>query len=90
MITIDYIIVNEDRHLNNFGLMRNAETLKYVGVAPIYDSGLSVWFNSPDPQIKVGARKAVCKLFKDNHAEQIKFVSSFDWLDFDKLYGIDE
>ena len=40
--------------------------------------------------IKAGAREAVCKPFKDNHADQIKLVSSFDWLDFDKLYGIDE
>ena len=90
MITIDYIIVNEDRHLNNFGLIRNAETLKYVGIAPIYDSGSSLWFNSPDTQIKAGAREAVCKPFKDNHADQIKLVSSFDWLDFDKLYAASE
>lgn len=28
MITLDYIIANEDRHFNNFGLIRNAETLE--------------------------------------------------------------
>ena len=28
MIVLDYIIANEDRHLNNFGLLRTAETLE--------------------------------------------------------------
>ncbi len=41
MIVLDYIIANEDRHLNNFGLLRNAETLEWYGFAPIYDSGSS-------------------------------------------------
>ena len=30
MLTLDYIIANEDRHLNNFGLIRNAETLEFI------------------------------------------------------------
>ncbi len=31
MIVTDYIIANEDRHLNNFGLVRNARTLQWMG-----------------------------------------------------------
>lgn len=34
MIVLDYLIVNEDRHQNNFGVVRNAETLEYLGAAP--------------------------------------------------------
>lgn len=29
MIVLDYLIANEDRHLNNFGVLRNAETLEW-------------------------------------------------------------
>ena len=47
MIVLDYLIVNEDRHQNNFGVVRNAETLEYLGAAPIYDSGTSLWFDKP-------------------------------------------
>lgn len=36
MIVLDYIIANEDRHFNNFGLLRNAETLEWSGAAPIF------------------------------------------------------
>lgn len=90
MLTLDFIIVNEDRHLNNFGLIRNAETLEYVGVAPIYDNGTSMWFNTAVKSIKAGAMDINSKPFKTNHYDQIKLVSDYDWLEIDKLKGIDE
>lgn len=42
MIAFDYLIANEDRHWNNFGLLRNSETLEYVGFAPLYDNEYSM------------------------------------------------
>lgn len=90
MLTLDFIIVNEDRHLNNFGLIRNAETLEYISVAPIYDNGTSMWFNTATKSIKAGARDIGSKPFKTNHADQIKLVTDFSWLDISKLKGIDE
>lgn len=90
MLTLDYIIVNEDRHLNNFGLIRNAETLEYLCAAPVYDSGTSMWFNTPTQSIKAGARDIYAKPFKTKHADQIKLVDDFSWLDLNNLKGIDE
>ena len=87
MIVVDYIIANEDRHFNNFGLLRNAETLEWIGVAPIYDSGTSLWFNRSEDQIKNAEIK--CKPFKKHHGEQIKLVSDISRYDFSKLDGID-
>ena len=87
MIVIDYIIANEDRHLNNFGLIRNAETLKWIGVAPIFDSGSSLGYDKLAPQI-ISKRKITCKPFKNSHEEQIKLVSSFDWINFDALKDV--
>jgi hypothetical protein len=45
MLTLDYIIANEDRHFNNFGVIRDAETLEWIGTAPVFDSGTSMWYN---------------------------------------------
>lgn len=45
MLVLDYIIANEDRHFNNFGALRNAETLEWLGMAPIYDSGSSLGYD---------------------------------------------
>lgn len=39
MFILDYIIANADRHLGNFGVIRNVETLKWERIAPNFDSG---------------------------------------------------
>lgn len=89
MMVLDYIIANEDRHQNNFGAIRNAETLKWIGPAPVFDSGSSLWFSKPQAMINANAR-VPCKPFKADHEEQIRLVSSFDWLDLSALKDIDE
>lgn len=85
MLVLDYLISNEDRHLNNFGLLRNAETLEWIGFAPIYDSGSSLGYNSLLSQL-YAEKNIASKPFKRRHDEQIKLVTSFDWIDFSKLY----
>lgn len=89
MIVVDYLIANEDRHQNNFGVVRNAETMEWIGAAPIYDSGSSLWFSKPTPLISATG-KLTCKPFKQDHTEQIKLVTSFDWLDLSKLNDIED
>ncbi len=42
MFILDYLILNEDRHLNNFGIIRDINTLKWLDVAPIFDNGQSL------------------------------------------------
>ena len=78
MIAVDYLFVNEDWHQNNFGVIRNADTLEYLGKVPIYDSGMSLQFDKPTTTF--GSSRVTCKPFKNSHEEQINLVSSFDWL----------
>lgn len=40
----DFIISNVDRHLGNFGVLRDVNTLKFIKPAPIYDSGNSMFY----------------------------------------------
>jgi hypothetical protein len=89
MIVLDYLIANEDRHQNNFGVIRHAETLDWIGPAPIYDSGSSLWFSKPIGLIRADG-KLTCKPFKQHHQEQIKLVTSFDWLDLSLLDRIED
>lgn len=42
MFILDFIIMNEDRHLNNFGIIRDVNNLKWIDVAPIFDNGQSL------------------------------------------------
>ena len=42
MFIVDYLTMNVDRHLKNFGIIRNVETLKWERVTPIFDTGQSM------------------------------------------------
>ena len=83
MLTLDYIIANEDRHYNNFGVLRNAETLEWIGFAPIYDSGTSLWHNTQNVGSAVES-----KPFKKSHEEQLKLVQNLSWFDYGALKDI--
>lgn len=41
----DFIISNTDEHLLNFGVLRDPDTMKLIGPAPIYDSGNSMFYD---------------------------------------------
>lgn len=45
MTLSDFVITNTDEHLQNFGLLRDTETMQLLGPAPIFDSGNSMFFN---------------------------------------------
>jgi hypothetical protein len=83
MLVLDYIISNEDRHFNNFGFIRNAETLEWLGFAPVYDSGTSLWLNTPHVGTPASSRP-----FRGTHAEQIKLVEDVSWFDTNALTGL--
>lgn len=41
----DFIMSNKDRHLNNFGILRNSDTLEAIAPAPIFDTGNSMLYS---------------------------------------------
>ncbi|MDO4339443.1 MAG: XRE family transcriptional regulator [Eubacteriales bacterium] len=43
MLVFDALIYNEDRHYGNFGLLRDSHTGEYIGCAPIFDNGYSLF-----------------------------------------------
>jgi hypothetical protein len=85
MLTLDYIIANEDRHYNNFGFIRNADTLEWIGFSPIFDSGTSLWHNN----LHVGS-PVKSKPFRSSHNEQVKLVNDLLWFDYDALDGLSD
>ena len=84
MLVLDYVIANTDRHYNNFGFVRNAETLEWHGLAPIYDSGTSLWHDTHVSSVT----PCKSKPFRGTHDEQIKLVRDFSWFDAGALAGI--
>jgi hypothetical protein len=86
MLTLDYLTANRDRHLSNFGAVRNARTLEWLGLAPVFDSGTSLW----NDLLPADFNTAKSKPFFDTHEEQIKLVKDFSWLDLSELNSIDD
>lgn len=39
MLVFDYLVVNDDRHLNNFGVLVDPENYGVLSMAPVYDNG---------------------------------------------------
>lgn len=46
MLVLYYIIANEDKHKNDFSLIRNAETLEWIAAAPILTANLHLVMTS--------------------------------------------
>lgn len=70
-------------------MIRNADMLEYLGAAPVYDSGTSLWFDKPTALVHEKT-KANCEPFKNTHEEQLRLVRDFSWLDLGALQGIDD
>lgn len=72
MLLFDWLIFNNDRHYNNFGFIRNIETGKYLGLAPWYDHGNSLWFDKPSSKFHITYQP--CMPFGKNFERQQKFM----------------
>ena len=83
MLAFDFIINNNDRHYENFGFIRDVETLRFKGIAPIFDNGNSLWYRELTSAIKLSGQEA--NPFHDTHDEQIKLVSTFERLDLSTI-----
>ena len=90
MYILDYLIMNEDRHLNNFGVIRDVNTLKWIDVAPIFDNGQSLnieYYDEDEVHISGSGR-----LFYEEKPfdEIIKVVKNLKRIDISKLDGVVE
>ena len=82
MIVCDYIIANKDRHFNNFGVIRDVNTLKFIGVTPIFDNGCSLWYDENDMYV---GEFFLTKPFEEYEKTQLSLVKKLEWLDISKL-----
>ena len=90
MFILDYIMLNEDRHLNNFGIIRNVEDLSWVGTAPIFDTGesLNIVDYSDDEVIINGDGRFFYNV--DKFDTIINKIQNIDRFDLSKLDGVCE
>ena len=90
MYIVDYLIMNEDRHLNNFGIIRDVNTLKWLDVCPIFDNGqsLNIQDYNDDEIIVSGHGRLFYQIMPFD--DIIKVVQNIKRIDISKLDGIVE
>ena len=90
MYILDFLIMNEDRHLNNFGIIRDVNTLKWLCCAPIFDNGQSLNIEYyDDRELHISGEGRFFYEVKP-FDEIIKVVEDIKRIDINKLDGIVE
>ena len=74
-ILTDFVLTNTDRHLNNFGILRDSRTLKFVRMAPIFDSGNSMFWDAPRLPERSDCTEIAVNSFRKTEAELLKLVT---------------
>ena len=90
MYILDFLIMNEDRHLNNFGIIRNVNTLEWLDISPIFDNGQSLNIQDyNDEEVVISGHGRLFYEVK-SFDEIIKVVKDIKRIDVSKLDGIVE
>lgn len=75
-ILTDFIITNIDRHLNNFGVIRNSNTFEFIKPAPIFDSGNSMFYNTNKIKTSYGLLNIAVTSFNGHEVELLRHVTN--------------
>ena len=84
-IMTDFIISNSDRHLNNFGVLRNSNTLKWLSYAPLFDSGNSMFYKSDYIPVDKGLLSLKVTSFLSKEVNLLSYVTNRGLVDISLL-----
>ena len=81
----DFIITNTDRHLNNYGILRDSETLSFTGMAPLFDSGNSMFWTNPKAATIIDLLDIKITGLRQKETEMLRYVKNRDIVNLSKL-----
>ena len=84
-ILTDFLITNEDRHLANMGILRDAKTLRFQRMAPIFDSGNSMFFDSSPYSSREALLNIEINSFCASELEMLSLVQNKDQIHLGQL-----
>ena len=74
MTLTDFVISNTDRHMYNFGILRNSETMEFIAPAPIFDSGNSMFYGE-NGTIPLGRKELLSLKINSFHKTEEKMLT---------------
>lgn len=89
MFIIDFLMMNFDRHLKNFGIIRNVTTLEWIRTTPIFDTGESMQCDKLTSEINFsnGTGKFFTNTNK-NFSEILSNIKDISRIDISALDGL--
>ncbi|MDR0499697.1 MAG: hypothetical protein LBG97_00400 [Coriobacteriales bacterium] len=90
MLIFDAIVINEDRHYGNFGVLLNSQTNEIIAPAPIFDNGLSLLWSEMESDIanySEAIRVRLPKAYDNYIGAAQRFMTDTDKENLRKLRG---
>ena len=84
-IMTDFILSNRDRHLANTAVLRDADSLAFIGPAPIYDSGKSMFSDMSVPGNETDMLSIQTESFMSTELQLLSLVRDRSLVDVSKL-----
>lgn len=84
-IMTDFILSGRDRHLTNISVLRDANSLKFVRPAPIYDSGKAMFVNDIVPDNDRDMLKISTESFEATEIKLLSLVKDRSLVDVSRL-----
>lgn len=90
MFIIDFLVMNIDRHMKNFGVIRNVDTLKWEKMTPIFDTGEAMQCDKITSNMNFidGTGKFFLNTNK-KFSSYLDNIKNINRIDVNKLDGID-
>lgn len=85
LILSDFILSNTDRHLNNIGVIRDSESRAFIGMAPIYDTGNSMFWNISSRLDRRELMEQPVKGFAKKQEKLLSYVTGRECISFTNL-----
>ncbi len=90
-IVCDFLDANIDRHDLNLGLIRNVDTLRFIGPAPLFDNGRCFYFEAQRrSDLGNGIYFHASHPFSEYPTAQLALVDDCSWFDEACLDGFDD
>lgn len=91
MLVVDYLSANFDRHWNNFGVLVDSDSRRFLRAAPLFDTGASFWCDRERPSVggKIRLPQTTGERPFTRHVdEQVeRYCDDLSWFDGDRLDG---
>ncbi len=84
-IMADFIMSGYDRHLNNIAFIRDADSLRFIGLAPIFDSGGSMFACRSIPKNEKELMNIETNSFIKKETGMLNLVTDRELIDLTKL-----